>query len=61
MPRPTENDKLTKKTKEKLKAKIKFGDVEEEVDIEVETTPNANGGYDTKVLLPRCPIAAVKN
>ena len=61
MPRPTENDKKTKVTKEKCKAKIKFGNIEEEVDIEVETTPNANGGYDTKVILPRCPISAVKN
>ena len=59
--KPTEQDKKDKKTIHATKGKIKFGDVEEDVDIITETEPNANGGYDTKVHLPRCPISAVKN
>jgi len=61
MPKPTEKDKKEKKTKHVSKGKVMFGNVEEEVDIEVETTPNSNGGYDTVVSLPTCPITAVKN
>ena len=61
MVKPTEKDKKTKKTKHVSKGKIMYGGVEQEIDIEVETTPNANGGYDTMVKLPSCPISAVKN
>jgi hypothetical protein len=59
MPKPTEQDKLLKKTKHKSKGKIKFGAVEVAVDITTETTPNAIGGYDTVVRLPECPLSAV--
>jgi hypothetical protein len=60
MAKPTEQDKKAKKTKDVTKGKIRFGEVETEVDITTETTPNANGGYDTVVTLPECPITAVK-
>ena len=59
--KPTEEEKKDHKTIHASKAKIRFGGVEEEVDIITETDPNANGGYDTKVHLPRCSISAVKN
>ena len=61
MAKPTEKEKKEKKTSHQTKGKIKFGNTEMEVDILTETEPNASGGYDTKVHLPRCPIAAVKN
>jgi len=61
MVKPTEKEKKEKKTSHTTKGKIKFGKEEVEIDILTETTPNASGGYDTKVHLPRCPIAAVKN
>ena len=61
MVKPTEKDKKEKATKHVSKGKIMFGDVEQEVDITTETTPNASGGYDTNVILPFCPISAVKN
>ena len=61
MPRPTESEKRARPTRDVAKGKIRVGEVEEEVDIEVETTPNAHGGYDTKVILPTCPLSAVRN
>jgi hypothetical protein len=59
--KPTEAEKKDHPTRYIAKGKILFGGVEEEVDIDTETTPNANGGYDTRVRLPRVPIAAVSN
>ena len=59
--KPTEEDKLARKTIHAEKAKIKYGGVEEEVDIITETDPNASGGYDTRVHLPFCPISSVVN
>lgn len=56
--KPTEKDKKEKKTSHVSKGKIKIGNVETPVDITVETTPNENGGYDTVVKLPECPISA---
>jgi len=58
--KPTEKEKKEKKTKHVSKGKIMFGEVETEVDITTETTPNANGGYDTVISLPECPIVAKK-
>jgi len=60
VPKPTENDKKTKVTKDVTKGKIRIGNIEQEVDIETVTTPNNDGGYDTVVKLPFCPISAVK-
>lgn len=59
--KPTEQEKMDNATKHVSKGKIMFGSVEHDVDITVETTPNTDGGYDTKVFLPMCPISAVKN
>jgi hypothetical protein len=59
--KPTEQEKKDHPTRHLSKGKIMFGDREEEVDIDTETTPNATGGYDTVVRLPRIPISAVKN
>ena len=59
--KPSEADKLARKTIHAEKGKIMFGSVEEEVDIITETDPNATGGYDVKVHLPFCPIASVTN
>lgn len=61
MARPTENEKKTKKTKEKCKGKIVVKGEELDIDIEVETTPNAAGGYDTKIKLPVSPIGSAVN
>jgi hypothetical protein len=52
MPRPDENEKKTRPTKEKLQGKMFVKGQEIPMDIDVETTPNASGGYDTKVKLP---------
>jgi len=59
--RPTENEKKDHATIYAQKGKIKFGEVEEEVDIITVTEPNATGGYDVKVHLPFCPITSVTN
>ena len=59
--KPSEADKLARKTIHAEKGKIMFGNVEEEVDIITETDPNATGGYDVKVHLPFCPITSVTN
>ena len=59
--KPTETEKVDHPTRHLSKAKIMFGNVEEEVDIDTVTTPNANGGYDTTVTLPRVPIQAVRH
>ena len=59
--KPSEADKLARKTIHAEKGKIMFGSVEEEVDIITETDPNATGGYDVKVHLPFCPITSVTN
>jgi len=53
-------DKFKEKTIEKVKGKINIKGEEVEVDIEVETSPNKNGGYDTKIKLPVSPIGATK-
>ena len=59
--KPSEADKLARKTIHAEKGKIMFGSVEEEVDIITETDPNATGGYDVNIHLPFCPIASVTN
>lgn len=52
MVKPTEQDKLTKKTSHVHKGKVRIGNTETDLDITTETTPNATGGYDTVVQLP---------
>lgn len=59
--KPTEDEKKTKKTVHVEKGKIMYGSVAQDVDIITETEPNAGGGYDVKVHLPRCPIGSVTN
>ncbi len=61
MPKPTEKDKKEKLTKEKVKGKIWVKGKELDCDIEVETTPNAQGGYDTRVKVPVSPLGAKIN
>jgi hypothetical protein len=61
MPRPTEEEKKTKKTKEKTTGKMHVKGQELDIEIEIETTPNANGGYDTRVKLPVSPLGAKAN
>ena len=56
--KPTEKQKKEKATLEKVKGKIFVKGKELDVDIEVETTPNVNGGYDTVVRVPASPIGA---
>ena len=57
--KPTEEEKLARKTIHAEQGKIKYGGVEEDVDIITETEPNASGGYDVKVHVPFCPISSV--
>lgn len=57
----TEEDKKAKKTLEKRKGKMWVKGKEMEIDITIETTPNASGGYDTKVKLPVNPLGARRN
>ena len=59
MAKPTEKEKKERETSHVSKGRIVVGGVETEVDITTKTTPNANGGYDTKVLLPECPLASI--
>ena len=56
MPRPTENEKKEKKTTEVTKGKMHVKGKEIDIDITVETNPNATGGYDTKLKLPVSPL-----
>jgi len=56
--KPTELEKKEKATSEKIATKMFVKGKEMDVEIEVETKPNANGGYDTKVKIPVCPIGA---
>ena len=52
MAKPTEAEKLTKKTVHKHQGKLRIGNVETDMEITTETTPNTSGGYDTVVKLP---------
>ena len=61
MAKPSEEEKLAKKTTDVVKGKMHVKGREVDIDITVETTPNANGGYDTKVKVPVCPIGATVN
>jgi hypothetical protein len=61
MVKPTEKDKKEKEQKWTEKGKMHVKGQELDIDIEVETTPNAQGGYDTKVKLPISPLGAKTN
>ena len=52
MVKPTEAEKLSKKTTHKHKGKLRIGGKEHDMEITTETTPNTAGGYDTVVKLP---------
>ena len=52
MPKPTEAQKLAKKTTHKHMGKLRIKGQELDMEITTETTPNAGGGYDTLVKLP---------
>jgi len=53
-------DKFKEKTVKKVKGKINIKGEEVEVDMTVETSPNEDGGYDTKIKLPVSPMGATK-
>jgi len=61
MTRPTEEEKKTKKTKEKMKGKMHVKGQELDIEIDVETEPNATGGYDTRIKLPVSPLGTKAN
>ena len=61
MAKPQEKDKMEKKQKWTEKGKMHIKGKEVDIDIEVETNPNASGGYDTKVKLPVSPLGAKTN
>ena len=62
MAKPTEQEKLTKKTSNVHKGKLRIGKQEIDMDITTETTPNAGGGYDTVVIMPNSlPIKGQAN
>jgi hypothetical protein len=59
MANPTEKEKKEKKTSHKHMGKLLVGGKEIDMEITTETTPNANGGYDTVVQLPQAhPVIA---
>ena len=58
--KPTEQEKLDRKTKHRTVGKLLVGSEEKEIIITTTTTPNAGGGYDTIVALPSAnPLTAV--
>ena len=58
--KPTEQEKLDGDTSHEEDGTITVGTVNILVKIKTETTPNQNGGYDTKVKIPRAiPVGAV--
>jgi hypothetical protein len=61
MSRPTEEEKKANNTSEVVKGKMNVRGQEIDVDITVETKPNAGGGYDTKLKLPISPIGSKAN
>lgn len=61
MPRPTEDEKKTKKTKETMQGKMHIKGVELDIEIDVETEPNQTGGYDTRIKLPISPLGGTVN
>ena len=61
MPRPDENEKKTKKTKETMQGKMSVKGKELDIEIEVETEPNDQGGYNTKLKLPISPLGSKTN
>ena len=55
-----EKDKLKVATSTVVKGKMNVKGEEVEVDMIVETSPNEDGGYDTKIKLPVSPMGATK-
>ena len=60
MAKPTEQEKKDKKQEWDEDGKVMCQGKEQDVKITVKTKPNANGGYDTTVLVPPVMLSAKK-
>ena len=61
MARPTEQEKLAAPTSEVTKGAMHVKGERVDIDIVVETKPNASGGYDTKLNIPVSPLGSKTN
>ncbi len=61
MAKPTEQEKKDKEQKWKETGKMHVKGKELDIEFDVETKPNASGGYDTKIKLPVSPLGTKTN